>query len=37
MKEQGRPAVEPLYTYNDAVDSLKFVRPVFIRPAYRAE
>lgn len=24
----GRPAVEPLYTYNDAVDSLKFVRPV---------
>lgn len=24
----GRPAVEPLYTYNDAVDSLKYVRPV---------
>lgn len=24
----GRPAVEPLYTYNDAVDSLEFVRPV---------
>ena len=24
----GRPAVEPLYTYNDAVDSLKFVSPV---------
>ncbi len=24
----GRPAVEPLYTYNDAVDSLKFVKPV---------
>ena len=24
----GRPAIEPLYTYNDAVDSLKFVKPV---------
>ena len=24
----GRAMVEPLYTYNDAVDSLKFVRPV---------
>ena len=24
----GRPLVEPLYTYNDAVDSLKYVKPV---------
>lgn len=24
----GRPAVVPLYTYNDAVDSLKYVKPV---------
>ena len=24
----GRPVIEPLYTYNDAVDSLKFVKPV---------
>lgn len=24
----GRPAVEPLYTFNDAVDSLKFIKPV---------
>ncbi len=24
----GRPAVDPLYTYNDAVNSLKYVRPV---------
>ena len=24
----GRPRVEPLYTFNDAVDSLKYVRPV---------
>lgn len=24
----GRPLVEPLYTFNDAVDSLKFVQPV---------
>lgn len=24
----GRPAVEPLYTYNDAMDSLKYVKPV---------
>lgn len=24
----GRPYVEPLYTYNDAVDSLKYVKPV---------
>ena len=24
----GRPVLEPLYTYNDAVDSLKFVKPV---------
>ena len=24
----GRPLVEPLYTFNDAVDSLKFVTPV---------
>lgn len=24
----GRPSVEPLYTYNDAVDSLKFIKPV---------
>ena len=24
----GRPAVEPLYTFNDAMDSLKFIKPV---------
>lgn len=24
----GRPAVEPLYTFNDAVDALKFIKPV---------
>lgn len=24
----GKPFVEPLYTYNDAVDSLKYIRPV---------
>ncbi len=24
----GRPLVEPLYTYNDAVDALKYVKPV---------
>ena len=24
----GRPVIEPLYTYNDSVDSLKFVKPV---------
>lgn len=24
----GRPLVEPLYTFNDAMDSLKFVKPV---------
>ncbi|MDO4545218.1 MAG: MBL fold metallo-hydrolase [Bacillota bacterium] len=24
----GRPLIQPLYTYNDAVDSLKYVRPV---------
>ena len=24
----GRPLIEPLYTFNDAVDTLKFVEPV---------
>lgn len=24
----GRPLVEPLYTYNDAIDSLKYIKPV---------
>ncbi|NLD19963.1 MAG: MBL fold metallo-hydrolase [Clostridiales bacterium] len=24
----GRPAIEPLYTFNDAVDSLKYIKPV---------
>lgn len=24
----GRPLVEPLYTYNDALDSLKYIKPV---------
>ena len=24
----GRPLIEPLYTYNDAVDSLKYVKAV---------
>ena len=27
-KRAGRPLVEPLYTFNDAVDSLKYVEPV---------
>lgn len=27
-KRNGRPLVEPLYTFNDAMDALKFVKPV---------
>lgn len=27
-ERKGKPAVEPLYTFNDAVDSLKYVKPV---------
>ena len=27
-ERQGRPLVEPLYTFNDAVDSLKYFEPV---------
>ena len=27
-ERNGRPLVEPLYTFNDAMDALKFVKPV---------